>query len=690
MIAVSPEKITSRHLARRAYVYVRQSSPGQVQHNRESQRNQYALVERAIALGWPPGRIHVIDADLGQSGRDGDRSGFQELVGEVGLGHVGIILAYEASRLARSNADWYRLLDLAAMVGALLADVDGVYDPGGYNDRLLLGLRGMLSEAELHLLQLRLEAGRMRQIERGTYRQSLPTGLVRREDGQVVKDPDQQIQRTIDLVFARFAALGSCQKVLRTLRDDGLLLPRRQVAGLHAGQLLWKRPSEAALYDILRNPAYAGAFVYGRKGRDADRRSGRAHQTRRPIEAWTAVHRDAYPAYIPWEQYLANQTRLADNASSFARRARGAPREGRALLAGLAVCGRCGRPMRVAYKARHRYVCNALSETHRAPMCLSLDGTSLDDAVVAAFFAALAPAELDLLDEVLAARRADHGRLARQHTDRVERAAYDARLAERRYRAVDPDNRLVAAELERAWEGALRAEEAAREAAEQFDRELQPPALDPALRAQLGDLGPALPALWASGRLTPAHQKELLRSLIRRVVFNRPTPDLVEARVVWVSGAVSLLAVDPPLHRSRDLGDYDRLVARILELGAEGYQDGEIATRLTTEGFRSARHRCVPRQLVEKVRRDHGQVSLTEQFRREEKIGGRWTVGGLARELHVSTDWLRKRIAAGDVSARRHPLTGRYLIEDDPAGLAHLKALAAARRSRKEAVSCHR
>src|SRR5215213_543169 len=245
MIAVGAEKIASRHLERRAYVYVRQSSPGQVQRNRESQRNQYALVERAVALGWPPGRIHVIDADLGQSGQDGGRSGFQELVGEVSLGRVGIILAYEASRLARSNADWYRLLDLAALVGTLLADADGIYGPCGYNDRLLLGLRGMLSEAELHLLRLRLEAGRRRQIERGTYRQHLPTGLVRLPDGRAVKDPDQQVQGMIALVFTRFAALGTCQKVLRSLRDDGLLLPRHQTSGLYAGQLVWKKPSDS-------------------------------------------------------------------------------------------------------------------------------------------------------------------------------------------------------------------------------------------------------------------------------------------------------------------------------------------------------------------------------------------------------------------------------------------------------------
>ena len=492
MLPVSVEKIQSCHRERSAYVYIRQSSPNQVRHNRMSQvsqENQYALVERAIALGWVTERVRIIDDDLGQSGQHGSRPGFQQLVSEVSLGRVGLILAYEASRLARNNADWYQLLDLAAVVGTLIADSDGVYDPRGYNDRLLLGLRGMLSEAELHLLQLRLEAGRRRQIEQGSYRQHLPTGLVRLEDGRVVKDPDQQIQHTIELVFECFAALGTCQRVLRSLRDDGLLLPRRQVAGLHAGELLWKRPSAAAIYDILRNPAYAGAFVYGRIGHHPDRPPGQARQVRRPMAEWTAVHQDVYPAYISWEQYLTNQQRLSDNASAFARRARGAPREGTALLAGFVICGCCGHQMRVAYKAHHRYVCNALSERYRESMCLSIDGASVDAVVVEAFFAALAPAELDLLEEVLAAQQADHQRLVQQYADQVTRAEYEARLAERRYRTVDPDHRLVATEMERSWELALRALAEACEAAERFAQAQAPPALDPTLRAQLSDLG---------------------------------------------------------------------------------------------------------------------------------------------------------------------------------------------------------
>lgn len=675
----SSEKITDRHRQRRAYVYVRQSSTKQVQQNREGQHNQYALVEHARALGWIPERIQIIDADLGQSGQDGSRPGFQELVAEVSLGRVGLVLAYEASRLARNNADWYRLLDLATVVGTLIADADGVYDPRSYNDRLLLGLRGMLSEAELHLLRLRLDAGRLRQVERGTYRQRLPTGLVRLEDGRVVKDPDLQVQRTIALVFERFRALGSCPKVLRSLRADGLLLPRFQTAGLHAGQLLWKKPNEAAIYDILRNPAYAGAFVYGRHGPHPDRRPGQAGRMQnRPMSDWTAIHQGVYPAYIPWEEFMANQARLTDNASQYAQRRRGAPRHGGALLVGLVVCGHCGRQMRVRYKTAEptdgRYMCQALSKAYGEPTCLYLEATSIDAVVVPAFFAAIQPAELALLDEVFAARRAAHARLAQQYADQLARAEYEVRLAERQYQAVDPDNRLVAAELERRWELALRARVEAREAAERFNAQPIEPDLDPALRTQLADLGTHLPVLWDSGRLDPAQKKELLRSLIRRVILTRPTKDTVEVKIVWVSGAITPLTMHPALLRVKDLSDYPRLVERILALSAAGYPDREIARRLTDEGFHSARSQGVPKKLVFRVRRAHQQASLTEQFRGQDNIDGKWTVAGLSRALGIDRNWLYRRMQWGILPATRHPTTGHYLIEDDPVLLDQLRA----------------
>lgn len=668
-----PGKITAAHYELQAYVYVRQSTPKQVRDNRTSQENQYALVERAIQLGWPRSSIRVIDEDLGKSGSDGHRSGFQALVGAVSLGHVGIVLAYEASRLARNNADWYALLDLAAVSDTLIADADGVFDPGEYNDRLLLGLRGIMSEAELHLLRLRLDAGKRRQIEQGTYRQSLPTGFVRLPDGRVMKDPDLQVRHAIELVFERFAKLRTCPKVLKGLRDEGILLPRKQVGGPHAGQLLWRKPSESAIHEILTNPAYAGAFVYGRTTPNGAGHRSRDCTLRRPVEEWKVIRHDVYPAYIGWEEYLANRRQLSDNASNYSKHARGVPRQGVALLAGLVVCGRCGRRMQVSYKPTIRYVCKAMLDSHGEHGCMYLNGERLEAAVVEAFFAALAPAQLDLLDEVLATQRADHQRVLRQHAEQVQRAEYEVRLAERQYMAVDPDNRLVAAELERRWERALQTLTQAREAAERASRVPPVSALDPQLRAQLRDLGPRLPELWGSGRFTPEQKKQLLRSLIRCVILRRPVPDKVGIRIVWVSGAFSELSVRPSMRSTSDLEGYDHLVERIRQLSAEGYDDIRIAHRLTGEGFHSARSSKVHKGLVCKVRHAHGFPSPLAEYRTSDKIDGSWTISGLARSLGVSYARVHGLVEDGVLPVTRHPISGNLLVPDDAAVLESLR-----------------
>ncbi|MCA1604816.1 MAG: recombinase family protein, partial [Acidobacteria bacterium] len=336
-LLATPSKITLRHLERMAYVYVRQSTPKQVERNRESQLYQYRLSQRAQELGWSPDRLRVIDADLGLSGQGSAyRDGFQELVAEVSLGHVGIIFGYEVSRLARNNRDWYHLLDLAAVFATLIADADGIYDPRLYNDRLLLGLKGTMSEAELHLLQMRMEAGRMNQVKRGTYRQPLPAGLVRLPDGTVVKDPDIQVQRIIELIFAKFTELGSCRQLLRYLKEENILLPRRHCAGHMAGDLVWKPPNDAALHSILHNPAYAGAFAYGRRQMEPSKRqpqrpgTGRLH---RPLDEWLHLQQNVYPAYISWEQFLANREKLRENSTLFEwkkQHRRGPAREGTA------------------------------------------------------------------------------------------------------------------------------------------------------------------------------------------------------------------------------------------------------------------------------------------------------------------------------------------------------------------------
>ncbi len=458
-------KLTKEHWKRLACVYVRQSTLKQVERNRESQVNQYQLVERAELLGWPRERIRVIDADLGISGQSStNRNGFKELVAEVSLGHVGIIFGYEVSRLARNNGDWYHLLDLAAVFGTLIADTDGIYDPKLYNDRLLLGLKGTMSEAELHLIRNRLDAGRLSQVHRGEFRQMLPTGLVRLDDGSVVKDPDEGIRHTIELVFHTFDEHGSCRQVVRVLREAGILLPRRQTGGMYRGQLLWKEASEAAIYEMIQNPAYAGAFVYGRRPGDPARQmvSHRPIQTRKPREEWVQIKQDVYPAYITWEQYLANQERLQSNAMDFARRTgrepgvQGAPGRGEALLQGLVVCGVCGHHLRVAYKKTPRYFCNEEFKRVQGPACISVTGPLLDEIVTHAFFEALRPAQLDALEAVLADQEAEYRRLLVHWKERVKRARYSAQLAQRQYSAVDPENRLVAASLEQRWETALR------------------------------------------------------------------------------------------------------------------------------------------------------------------------------------------------------------------------------------------
>jgi DNA invertase Pin-like site-specific DNA recombinase len=672
-------KISASHLQRLAYVYVRQSTAVQVRRNPEGRENQKALAERATTLGWSPECVRVIDSDLGLSGKSADgREGFKELVGEVSLGHAGIVLCYEASRLARNNADWYTLLDLCSLRGTLIADTDGVYDPSHYNDRLLLGLRGMMSEAELHLLRLRMDAGKMRQVEKGTYRQILPTGLVRLAGGRVVKHPDEHVRRAIELVFGRFGALGTIPKVLESLRQDEILLPRVRRREPCAGELLWTRPTTASIYSILRNPAYAGAFVYGRRSKAHDGSASPDRMVEKPMEEWIAVHKDMYPAYISWETYLANTERLRQNGYHVAGNSLGAPREGPALLSGLAVCGCCGRRMDTIYsggsKKQGGYLCKALRSTHGAQSCLYVAARCIDEAVAGAFFEAVEPSEISLLDEVLAAQSADRERLLQYHRDSVKAATYEARLAEKRYREVDPENRLVASELEKSWEMALRALADAEDAAERFEREHQKTTLDPALREQLADFGKYLPELWDSGKLRARHKKELLRSLICRVVLSRPERESIEARIVWISGAVSTLSVRAPILKARELRDYEAMVEQILALNTEGYPDSAIARHLNKQGFHSARNReGIPERFVTEVRREHGRGSVSKELRSRQKLDGCWTVLGLSQELGVERGRIYKLIREGTLKTERHPQTGNHLIEDHPGRITELR-----------------
>jgi len=448
------ELIKPHHLDRRAVVYVRQSTPHQAVSNQKSLRLQYALRERARDLGWREADIEVIDADLGLSGASAaHRQGFKDLVARIALGEVGLIVSIEVTRLARNCSDWYPLLDICGHRGCLIADRDAVYDPGLPDGRLLLGLKGTISELELHTIRGRLTAGLLSKAQRGELALQLPAGLVRDSSGVVTKDPNQEVQDRVVLVFDSFGQLRTARKVARALRERDLALPRND----RHGEVYWARPTVAAVTSMLKNPAYGGAFAYGRsRAREAALPTGRQTQVRRPDGACRIMVRDRYPAYVSWATHEKIQAMLRDNRADYMHlQTRGVPRNGTALLHGITWCGECGHKMMVRYKGASHYVCNHLHRQQGVPVYQGLRAARIDARVAAAFLEAVKPAEMDAWSAARSAERQAGSALRHAEAQQVERLRYQATLAERQFNRVDPDNRLVAAELERRWEAAL-------------------------------------------------------------------------------------------------------------------------------------------------------------------------------------------------------------------------------------------
>jgi DNA invertase Pin-like site-specific DNA recombinase len=666
--------VTARHLSRKAVIYIRQSTPHQVLTNQESLRLQYALHQRARDLGWEETDIQIIDTDLGLSGATAThREGFRDLIARVTLGEVGIVLSSEVTRLARNCSDWYPLLDLCGYRQCLIGDRDGVYDPGSANGRLLLGLKGAISEVELHTLRGRLTAGLLSKAERGELALLLPAGLARDGGGRVVKDPDREVQERIGLVFASFLELGSVGKVLRSFRAHALTVPRRD----RFGEVIWRTPTDGMISAILKNPAYAGAFVYGRtRSCRATYASGKLITARCPMAEWKIVVKNRYPAYVGWEDFERIQAMLRDNHAEYARnRTRGVPREGAALLQGSLWCGRCGHKMTVEYKNGPRYVCNFLQRSQGGPLCQHLSADPIGARVVAAFFAAVGPAELETWERACAARRQTEEALDRAEAQQVERLRYQALLAERQFTRVDPDNRLVAAELEHRWEVALRELRRAEETlAHRRAAHAVPEGLSPEERGDFLALGPQLPVLWRQPGATRAHKKALLRCLIDKVVLHRMTPDRIGIRIVWRGGAVSDLQVEPAVHALDALSRGAEMQARLLELARQGVADAAIAALLTREGHRSARCSYVPVRTVQIVRQRH-RVLRGASRTHPRHLPGWLTIAELARQLRVSRSWIDRRIRDGTIVIRRDVAAKRYLFPDTEDSRAALQRL---------------
>ncbi len=641
----SPEdRVTTAHRAKLAYIYVRQSTAGQVRQHQESTELQYRLVDRAIFFGWPKERVEVIE--------------------------------------------------LCSLFSVLIADGERVYDPCAYHDRLLLGLSGIMSEAELHQIKVRLHQGERQKAARGELRLPLPAGLAYTRDGRVVRNPDEEVQARLLLLFAKFGELRSARSVMRYLHRSGLQLPVRPLRGPAPQEVVWRAVSSARVLQVLKNPAYAGAYVYGRRrrtplGHRPGSRSGGTQAV--ALQDWPVCLKDAYSGYIGWEEFMANQRRLADNVNRYERDRPGVPRKGKALLQGIVVCGRCGRRMGLRYSGPGGdypvYQCTADQQQHGGPRCQEVRALPVDAAVEDLALAALAPDRLALAVAVLGEFEEEARLLERQWSLRRERARYEAERARRQYDTVEPENRLVARSLERAWEERLRRVEQI-EAEYQSWRREQPVSLSAADRTQIISLGADLPQLWNATTTTAAERKEILRLLIKEVVLDqRREQGQVWIRIVWQTGATSEHSIRRNVRAYPDYGDLDRLATRLRALVAEQKMDGEIAAILNTEGLLSARGRPFSGGEIHLLRKRWG--IATVKINGKEANPPRWpdgsySVQGAAETLSITPqtvfEWLHKGRLSGEQLAKGMPWKISLTVRE----IAELRLRARTKRSKKE------
>lgn len=663
-------KIRATHLKRHAVVYLRQSDPKQVREHRESAANQRALADRLRELKWEQNQISIIADDQGKSAKHAaGREGFQALVADVGLGRIGIVMGYEVSRLARNSADWHRLLELCALFDTLIGDSDGIYNPRDFNDRLLLGLKGTMSEAELHSLKLRLEAGRVSKAKRAELVQNLPTGLTRTPDGEVVIDPDKSVEDRIRLVFTKFMELGSGAQTLKHLVRHQLQLPRRQSSGLYAGETLWKSPTLSAIHSILKNPAYAGAFVHGRRQTDPTKQTpGRpaTGRLRRPQSEWIALVKDVYPAYISWKEFEEIQQKIAENQvrmqqEHFKKTRKAA---GDAMLTGLVYCAKCGRKMRVAYKeGRFQYICNKSRFELGTRSCQFISGHRIDDAVVKEFFEVLAPSQIDALDKVAKTQVSHHDEQVKHLRQDLTRLEYAATRAERQYNNVDPENRLIAASLEKKWEQALTDLEFARAKLTDAEKTVPSCAQIPSeLRSLFVDVGERLPEFWP--KLSVNARRLLLHALIKQVNLLRDSDGAGHIRIVWQGNLVTEVSVPIAIHSFRSTDMEKRVVESIRVLSARGVTMEQILESLNEdESLRPCRGGAFTPQIVHKLKQRFGIVSNLERLRRgEAALDNVYTLREMAELIDVHPSWIYRKISSGVIRISKNETYGCYLL----------------------------
>ncbi len=658
MASEAAPKVRPTHVQRNAYLYVRQSTLRQVFENTESTKRQYALKQRAVALGWPQERIVVVDTDLGRSGAAAaDREGFQRLVAEVGMGRAGLVMGLEVSRLARNSTDWHRLLEMCALSDTLILDEDGVYDPAHFNDRLLLGLKGTMSEAELHMLRARLLGGVVNKARRGELQCPLPIGFLYDACGRVVLDPDRQVQESIRAFFRTFRRTGSATATVKAFRSKGLLFPRR-TNNRQKGDLVWGPLLHHRALWLLHNPRFTGAFFFGRT---RQRRHG-SHVVSRhlPREDWTAFVPNAHPGYITWEEFEENQKRLNENSAAHGGdRRKSPPREGPALLQGVVICGVCGRRMTVRYHGRKRglqpdYVCQAEGIERGERICQHIPGMSIDEAVGALLVETVSPMALEVtlvVQQEMQTRLKEADALRKKH---VERAQYEAELARRRFIRVDPENRLVAASLEADWNEKLRALD---ERQQDYQRECERDRklLDEETRARVLTLASDFPKLWQDPRTEDRDRKRMLRLLIEDVTLVRGKEIKVSVRFRGGATRILTLPLPAPAWKIRQtspqvLAEIDRLI--------DIHTDSEIAAILTERRFRSGEGKPIDHAMVYRLRREHAMKTRYQRLRE----AGMLTIKEVAARLGINPGTAKRWKRGGYLRAHWYN-DHSYLIE---------------------------
>ena len=633
MTPEAPQKITPRHLRRTAYLYVRQSTLRQVFENTESTKRQYALRQRAVALGWAHDQIVVIDSDQGQSGASAvEREGFQHLVAEVGMGRAGLVMGLEVSRLARNSTDWHRLLEICALTDTLILDEDGVYDPSHFNDRLLLGLKGTMSEAELHVLRARLRGGVLSKARRGELESPLPVGFAYDGERRVILDPDAQVQESLHHFFRTFRRTGSAMATIKAFRAEAIRFPRRLRRGVPKGDLLWGEITHSRALQILHNPRYAGAFFFGRT-RQRKLPDGRGRFEQLPRDEWVALLPNAHPGYLSWEEFEENQRRLRENSAAHGEdRSRSPAREGPALLQGLVLCGRCGDRMTVRYHSRQghcypEYACQRRGIEHGEPRCQTIPGTALDEAVGELLVELVTPLTLEValgVQQELEARKEEADQL---HHQQVERAHYEAELARRRYLKVDPDHRLVADELEHEWNDKLRA---FTQAQEEYERQRRAgyACIDEAQRRKILALATDFPRLWNDPATAQRDRKRAVRLLVEDVTLARGEAITVQIRFRGGATQTLTLPLPSPAWKLRQtstevVSEIDRLLDR--------HTSTEIAEILNERGLRSGEGRALHRLSVWRIQQDYDLRPRYDRLRE----AGMLTLSEIAERLGV-------------------------------------------------------